>query len=71
MKEVKTIETGEINGVRIPAGITIMVNQEDAERMIANGKAIYVVKDEDGNTVHLDGTAAMPETEQSATETSF
>ncbi len=41
MKEVKTIETGEINGVRIPAGITIMVNQEDAERMIANGKAVY------------------------------
>ena len=60
MKEVKTIETGEINGVRIPAGITIMVNQEDAERMIANGKAVYVVKDEDGNTVQLDETAAMP-----------
>lgn len=70
MKEVKTIETGEINGVRIPAGITIMVNKEDAERMIANGKAVYVVKDEDGNTVQLDETAAMPETEQSTTEAS-
>jgi len=51
MKEVKTIEAGEINGVRIPAGIIIMVNQEDAERMIANGKAIYIIKDENGNII--------------------
>jgi len=61
MKEVKTIEAGEINGVRIPAGIIIMVNQEDAERMIANGKAIYIVKDENGNII--------PQPDQPAAET--
>ena len=61
LKEVKTIEAGEINGVRIPAGINIMVNDEDAERMIANGKAIYIVKDENGNII--------PQPDQPAAET--
>ena len=61
LKEVKTIEAGEINGVRIPAGINIMVNDEDAERMIANGKAIYIVKDENGNI--------LPQPDQPTAET--
>ena len=76
LKEVKTIEAGEINGVRIPAGINIMVNDEDAERMIANGKAIYIVKDENGNIIpHPDQPTAetdgqSPASDQPVLETS-
>ena len=69
MKEVKTIEAGEINGVRIPAGITIMVNDEDAERMIANGKAIYIVKDEDGNIIQPSEDQTHQNTEDAPEET--
>lgn len=59
--EVITIETGEINGVRIPAGITITVNQEDANRLIENGKAALVQKDPAGQEAVSDLPATEPE----------
>ena len=35
------IEAGEINGVRIPKGVTITVGIEDARRLIETNKAIF------------------------------
>lgn len=46
-QEVEIIEAGEINGVRIPAGISIKVDSEDAERLISSGKAVLKTSDED------------------------
>ena len=35
------IEAGEINGVRIPKGVTITVGIEDARRLIETNKAVF------------------------------
>ena len=39
--ELTVIEAGEINGVRIPKGVTITVGIEDARRLIETNKAIF------------------------------
>ncbi len=61
LSEVITIETGEINGVRIPAGITITVNKEDADRLIENGKAELVIKQETAASQPAADEAQAPE----------
>ena len=43
--ELVTIEDGEVNGVRIPSGVTITVGREDAARLIETGKAVRVAED--------------------------
>ena len=39
--ELIVIEAGEINGVRIPKGVTITVGIEDARRLIETNKAVF------------------------------
>ena len=39
--ELKVVESGEINGVRIPKGVTITVGVEDARRLIETKKAVF------------------------------
>lgn len=39
--ELTIIEAGEINGVRIPKGVTITVGIEDARRLIETNKAVF------------------------------
>ena len=39
--ELITTEAGEINGVRIPKGVTVTVGIEDARRLIETNKAIF------------------------------
>ena len=39
--ELTVIEAGEINGVRIPKGVTITVGIEDAQRLIETNKAVF------------------------------
>jgi len=39
--ELIVIEAGEINGVRIPKGVTITVGMEDARRLIETNKAVF------------------------------
>jgi len=39
--ELTVIEAGEINGVRIPKGVTITVGIEDARRLIETKKAVF------------------------------
>ena len=43
--ELITIEDGEVNGVRIPSGVTITVGKEDAARLLETGKAVRVAED--------------------------
>lgn len=64
LSEVLTIEAGEINGVRIPAGITITVNTEDAERLVANGKA-ELVHTQNDDTLQTEQNMPAAETELS------
>ncbi len=40
--ELITTESGEINGVRIPKGVTVTVGIEDARRLIETNKAVFV-----------------------------
>jgi hypothetical protein len=39
--ELITTEAGEINGVRIPKGVTVTVGIEDARRLIETNKAVF------------------------------
>lgn len=39
--ELTVVEAGEINGVRIPKGVTITVGIEDARRLIETNKAVF------------------------------
>ena len=39
--ELTTTESGEINGVRIPKGVTVTVGIEDARRLIETNKAVF------------------------------
>lgn len=64
LSEVLTIEAGEINGVRIPAGITITVNTEDAERLVANGKA-ELVHTQNDDTLQTEQNMPAAETDTS------
>ena len=56
---LRMIEPGEVNGVRFFKGTIINARPEDADRLIASGKAIVV--DEDGNPID-DDTSTGPET---------
>lgn len=74
--ELVTIKDGEVNGVRIPSGVTITVGREDAARLIETGKALRVA--EDGSVLEgepaaadpADEIASAPETEELAEATS-
>lgn len=56
--ELVTIEDGEVNGVRIPSGVTINVGREDAARLLETGKAVQVAEDgsvlEDADDITVD-----------------
>ena len=56
--ELVTIEDGEVNGVRIPSGVTITVGRDDAARLIETGKAVRVA--EDGSVLEDELAAADP-----------
>ncbi len=46
---LQMIEPGEVNGVRFFEGTVINAKSEDAEKLIASGKAIFI--DEEGNAI--------------------
>ena len=58
--ELKVVESGEINGVRIPKGVTITVGIEDARRLIETKKAVFA-KSLSDETVEVSPPIAAPE----------
>jgi len=58
------IEPGEVNGVRFFKGTIINARPEDADRLIASGKAIVV--DEDGNPIDDDTSTGLETGEYSS-----
>ena len=68
--ELKVVESGEINGVRIPKGVTITVGIEDARRLIETKKAVFA-KSLSDETDEVSPPIAAPEQnipEQNASE---
>jgi hypothetical protein len=68
--ELKVVESGEINGVRIPKGVTITVGIEDARRLIKTKKAVFA-KSLSDETDEVSPPIAAPEqnaSEQNASE---
>ena len=68
--ELKVVESGEINGVRIPKGVTITVGVEDARRLIETKKAVFA-KSLSDETDEVSPPIAAPEqnaSEQNASE---
>jgi len=63
--ELVTIEDGEVNGVRIPSGVTITVGREDAARLIETGKAVRVA--EDGSVLEDAPAADTPQNDVTET----
>ena len=63
--ELKVVESGEINGVRIPKGVTITVGIEDARRLIETKKAVFA-KSLSDETDEVSPPIAAPE--QNASE---
>jgi hypothetical protein len=61
---LKMIEPGEVNGVRFFKGTIINARPEDADRLIASGKAIVV--DEDGNPIDDDMSTGLETDEYSS-----
>ena len=65
--ELATIEDGEVNGVRIPSGVTITVGREDAARLLETGKAVRVTEDgsvlEDADKITADEPPEAPLTD--------
>ena len=65
--ELATIEDGEVNGVRIPSGVTITVGREDAARLLETGKAVRVTEDgsvlEDSDKITADEPPEAPLTD--------
>lgn len=58
--ELTTTESGEINGVRIPKGVTVTVGKEDARRLIETNKAVFahsVATASDSADLHDHGSA--------------
>jgi hypothetical protein len=47
--KIQMREAGEVNGVRFLAGTIIDAKQEDAEKLVRSGRAVYI--DEDGNEI--------------------
>ena len=68
--ELMTIEDGEVNGVRIPSGVTINVGREDAARLLETGKAVRVAEDgsflEDSDNITANEPPEAPATEDNA-----
>ena len=68
--ELVTIEDGEVNGVRIPSGVTINVGREDAARLLETGKAVRVAEDgsvlEDADNITADEPPEAPAAEDIA-----
>ena len=68
--ELVTIEDGEVNGVRIPSGVTITVGREDAARLLETGKAVRVAEDgsvlEDADNITPDEPPEAPAAEDIA-----
>ena len=69
--ELTVIEAGEINGVRIPKGVTITVGIEDARRLIETNKAIFAKGAAESGEGAEAGKAFQPEndTPENNTET--
>jgi len=61
---LRMIEPGEVNGVRFFKGTIINARPEDADRLIASGKAIIV--DEDGNPIDDDMSTGLETGEYSS-----
>ena len=61
---LRMIEPGEVNGVRFFKGTIINARPEDADRLIASGKAIVV--DEDGNPIDDDMSTGLETGEYSS-----
>ena len=61
---LRMIEPGEVNGVRFFKGTIINARPEDADRLIASGKAIVV--DEDGNPIDDDTSTGLATGEYSS-----
>ena len=61
---LRMIEPGEVNGVRFFKGTIINARPEDADRLIASGKAIVV--DEDGNPIDDDMSTELETGEYSS-----
>ena len=59
--ELTVIEAGEINGVRIPKGVTITVGIEDARRLIETNKAIFTKGSAESGEGAEAGRAIQPE----------
>ena len=64
---LRMIEPGEVNGVRFFKGTIINARPEDADRLIASGKAIVV--DEDGNPIDGDTSTGLETDEYSNSAT--
>jgi len=64
---LRMIEPGEVNGVRFFKGTIINARPEDADRLIASGKAIVV--DEDGNPIDDDMSTGLETGEYSSSTT--
>ena len=59
--ELTVLETGEINGVRIPKGVTITVGIEDARRLIETNKAVFSKDSAEAGEGVEAGRAIQPE----------
>ena len=64
---LRMIEPGEVSGVRFFKGTIINAKSEDADRLIASGKAIVV--DEDGNPIDDDMSTGLETGEYSSSTT--
>ena len=66
--ELTVIESGEINGVRIPKGVTITVGIEDARRLIETKKAVFAKTLSDAAAEARSPTPEQIEPEQNTPE---
>lgn len=64
--KVKMLEAGEVNGVRFLAGTFIDAKKEDAEKLLASGRAVCI--DEDGNEIAI-GENALSSADTGMAET--
>ena len=67
--KIQMREAGEVNGVRFLAGTIIDAKQEDAEKLVSSGRAVYI--DQDGNEVASSGNDATEDTRVIESESLF
>ena len=67
--ELTVIEAGEINGVRIPKGVTITVGIEDARRLIETNKAVFAKGPAESGEGTEAATAIQPENDAPENDT--